>query len=479
MTFNREYIEWNYRRIKKIIDFFGHPAFADKTILDLGCGHGDVGAAIARLGGRVIAVDARQNHLDVAKKKYPHITTICADLDKNWPFANQKFDFVLNLGLLCHLTNYAQILQKTCQIANNLILETEVCDSDDPTRVVQIDEHRSIYDWAFNGVGHKPSAANIEKILQEAGMKFQRFDTPDLNTGPYRYDWELTNTHSRKIGNRRFWIAKKDPSIVSVAAPIITPPNKVIRLANSATAIKPELVYKSKNISSKKEGFRTAVCISGYLRSFEQTFERLNNNLLKKTNADVFIHTWDFLGSPLRGFDAKLNRISTRTVLERIEKLYNPIRIVVEPAINFPIPVLMHQKNLDGRDINGLLSMFYKMQVCNQLKKDYEKENNFIYDCVVRTRSDLLFMSPFYIDDKMDTNKLYIPHGYDYEGINDQLAYGGSSVMDKFCSIYSNIEKLLMSGEKLNPERLVRSHIIQNDLPLERCHMHYYIKRAV
>ena len=120
--FDRHYIDWNFKRIKKIVDHFGHAAFMDKTVLDLGCGHSDIGGALSRLGARVIAVDARPEHLNVAKHKYPHITTLCADLDQKWPFGDQKFDFILNLGLICHLTNYRKILEHCCYSTTNFVI---------------------------------------------------------------------------------------------------------------------------------------------------------------------------------------------------------------------------------------------------------------------------------------------------------------------------------------------------------------------
>src|SRR5690606_33833372 len=133
----------------------------------------------------------------------------------------------------------------------------------------------------------------------------------------------------------------------------------------------------------------------------------------------------------------------------------------------FTITPLMRKANTDARDINGLLSMFYSIEKCNQLKQEYEKDNNFVYDFVVRIRTDLLFMSPFYIKKNIDTNKLYVPYGYDYSGLNDQVAYGGSPIMDQYSMVFSKIEQLLQEGVKLNPEFLLKRHVDKNNLPLE------------
>jgi SAM-dependent methyltransferase len=477
--FDRHYIDWNFKRIKAIIDHFGHTAFTDKTVLDLGCGHSDIGGALSRLGARVIAVDARAEHLAVAKRKYPHITTLCVDLDQKWPFESQKFDYVLNLGLICHLTNYRQLLEYCCYAAKNLILESEICDSNEVGRVVQTDESRSVYDWAFNGVGHKPSAPHVEQILKSAGMEFTRLDLPTLNTGPFKYDWTVENTQSRRLSNRRLWIAKQTNAMLTEMPP--APKEKRLVLADTNSLVltnRPEIVFRTRSPNLKREGFKTAVCISGYLREFETTYDRLYQNLLKFTDADIYIHTWDFLGAPLRGFDNKLSKIKTYTVLNKINRLYNPVKIVVEPNIQFPTTPLMHVRNYEKRDINGMLSMFYKIEQCNQLKCLVEIERKVKYDCVVRVRPDLMILSSLNIKSSSDMSKIYIPQGYDYNGMNDQLAYGSSELMDKYSSVYSHIHGLLNQGESLNPEKLLKRHLENNNVLVERCLINYFIKRA-
>lgn len=477
--FDRHYVDWNFKRIKKIIDHFGHNAFADKTVLDLGCGHSDIGGALARLGARVIAVDARAEHLHIAKRKYPHITTLCADLDQKWPFEDQKFDYILNLGLICHLTNYQRVLEQCCYSTQNLILESEICDSNNPQRIVQIDEHRSIYDWAFNGVGHKPSAAHIELMLKSLGMSFERLDTAELNSGPFKYDWTVENTNSRRIGHRRFWFVKKRDDITIEPPPSIKEKKLVLAQTNSvALTTRPDIVFRTKSPNLKKEGFRTAICISGYLREFELTFDRLYQHLFKFTDPDIYIHTWDYLGAPLRGFDSRLSRIRTNTVINKINKLFSPVKIVVEPVIQLPTTALMHSRNYERRDINGMLSMFYKIEQCNKLKSAVENDRNFKYDCVVRLRSDLILCSSFNITPNSNMDRIYIPNGFDYGGINDQIAYGSSELMNKYSSIYSNIPHLLSQGESFNPEKLLNRHLITNKVPVERCNINYLIKRA-
>src|ERR1035437_40198 len=124
--FDDKYFEWNQNRIKNIVEFYGHKFFYFKKVLDLGCGYGDMGGVLYRLGAAVTGVDARQDHLKIVGKKFSGIKTVKANLDGPWPFSNQKFDLVLDLGLMCHLNNYEQHIKSVCSSTTHLVLETAV-----------------------------------------------------------------------------------------------------------------------------------------------------------------------------------------------------------------------------------------------------------------------------------------------------------------------------------------------------------------
>ena len=207
--FDGKYLEWNQRRIKCIIDFYGHKFMYQKKILDLGCGQADISGALYRLGGEITAVDARQEHLTIAQKKFSGIKLVKADLDQVWPFANQKFDIILDLGILCHLRDYEKHLTTICNMANYIVLETGVCDSNDPNKCVIASENKGIYDNSINGVSSHPSPAAIERVLTNCGMTFKRMDNSRLNAAPFTYDWQPQNNGDHSVGKRRLWFANR------------------------------------------------------------------------------------------------------------------------------------------------------------------------------------------------------------------------------------------------------------------------------
>lgn len=478
MVFDKFYIEHNRRRIKKIIDHFGHQAFFNKTVLDLGCGAGDIGGALARLGAQVTAVDVRQEHLTLAKRKYPHLTTICADLDKEWPFQGKKFDFVLNMGLICHLSNYEQLLRRSCDVAHNLIVESEICDSENIDRIIYVSEHRSIYDWAYNGVGYKPNAPLVEQILAECGMDANCINTPDLNSGPFKYDWVVENTDNRKIGHRRFWIATKlsnyvpppqPPIIRNLNPPTISAVHHAINHA-SETRIVPQRSFH------KNEKPRVAICLSGFLRTFDKNYISFLHNVLERMNADVFIHTWDTLGNPNNSNDNPVSKLSTASFKQKINTYYNPKSLIIEPIKHFNISPLMREKSI-SHDTHSVLCMYYKVRACNDLKMAYEKLHDFKYDCVIRCRTDLNFKTPFILNELDDFTKVYFPMYGDYGGYNDQFAFSSSEHMDIYSTVFNHIEDYLRQGIMLNPEALLKYHLTKNKLSIARSSVNYTIMR--
>jgi len=125
------------------------------------------------------------------------------------------------------------------------------------------------------------------------------------------------------------------------------------------------------------------------------------------------------------------------------------------------------------------------------------KENNFEYDIVIRTRSDLVFFTPFIIENILKDQHLsstvyynafnlltesgmrlidiapsvpfynekevaYIPNGEVY--FKDFTNVGTSKNMNLACSVYSNIEKYSKLKIGINAETLFFYHIVNYGL---------------
>lgn len=203
--FSGHYIGWRAKRLAAILSHYGPSFFFNKKVLEVGCGYGDIGAVFAQLGASVTCSDARRRYLDVVRERHPEINVVQANLDEEWPFEHQ--DLVVHMGVLYHLSHYIEPLQRVCRGCDFMVLETEVCDSDDPSFVVQTKEKG--YDQAISGTGTRPSADAIERVLDSCGMKYERITDARCNFELHRYDWQVTNSGAWQHGLRRFWFVER------------------------------------------------------------------------------------------------------------------------------------------------------------------------------------------------------------------------------------------------------------------------------
>ena len=195
---------------KMIIDHFGHKRFHGAKILDLGSGDGNFALMFSRLGAVITCVDARKNNIDAINKKHPFLKTMVVDLENEFPFDGQTFDFCFSLGLLNHLKSFDKHIQNICNVAENIVLECEILDSDDANLRVPIYEERTINHLSFSGEGSIVSVPNIHRRISDMCATYKRCDETKLNHGQHRYDWKEQGI-GRKYGNRRLFFIRRDP----------------------------------------------------------------------------------------------------------------------------------------------------------------------------------------------------------------------------------------------------------------------------
>lgn len=363
MAFDGHYLDWNQKRIKGIVDFYGYKFMYFKRVLDLGCGYADISGALHRLGADVTAVDGRQDHLKIVNKKFSGIKTVHADLDRGWPFQGRAFDIILDLGLLCHLSNYEAHLRAVCASTTHLVLETAVCDSDDPYKNTQITENKGIYDLSVNGLGCRPSAAAIERVLTECGMNFKRLDDAKFNAAGYVYNWTSRNDNNVNIHNRRIWFAVKKSSpiqfanIADVTPPAVPPPAATVQTQNTPQILPPN--KNNPNIISNPTPYVPSVKVASSpnsgqkIRLFYNYYEEKNPQ--RKQEIDACLQ--NNINNPL--FDIvildSLNRPTYNFFFEKINKLAGPndINIICNADIFFDNTATLIQ-NIKNKQVYAL-----------------------------------------------------------------------------------------------------------------------------
>lgn len=223
---------------------------------------------------------------------------------------------------------------------------------------------------------------------------------------------------------------------------------------------------------------RVALCLSGHLRSYDQTYTSLKNCIIDPLKADVFIHTWDKIGlSP--GIDLRLMFLETKNCLNTINNCFNPIETVIEPLV-IGLGERFRPRLVDKRCPNGVTNMFYKIAKADELRQNYETKNNFKYDAVIRCRPDLLFNRPInnlHVEDSIKNNCLYLPDFGHFDGFNDQFAFGSNEMMTLYAKCYSELDKWAPKVP-FKPEPLLKHHVMENKITLKFSNVDYFLRRS-
>lgn len=226
---------------------------------------------------------------------------------------------------------------------------------------------------------------------------------------------------------------------------------------------------------------KIAVCISGGIRYPHLGLKSIQK-IFPNDYVKIFIHTWkisdreEFLKT-LSGLEHKERNNIIDTNHSFLEN-YNYEKLLIEnyenckPKFERLFSNLKFVPSTDPEDEYprfdvGPISMHYSIHQANELKKQYEVENNITFDWVIRMRTD----SDFRYDTlnlSTLTGDLNIPSGEDWSdiGINDQFAIGTSHAMNLYSNLYNNFHHTQSS--KFYPERLLLKYLKQVDVKIER-----------
>lgn len=202
---------------------------------------------------------------------------------------------------------------------------------------------------------------------------------------------------------------------------------------------------------------KIAVLFYGRINKSQECYESLKNALGNTHNFDFYLSS----DNP------------SEEDLETFKKLYNPIAYDVSSKTG-TIDESKYPKRPETI-VSRMIPHFINKQTVFSLLKEKQIE----YDLVLVTRIDLIFSNCFDFSNIVD-NIIYIPCGNDFvvNGVNDQLAYGKYDVIEKYCSLYSNMLTLLDNKLSiLHPEPLNFANIKYSGLYLARVPLLYVIRR--
>lgn len=236
---------------------------------------------------------------------------------------------------------------------------------------------------------------------------------------------------------------------------------------------------------------KIAVCISGGVRYPHLGLQSIQK-IVPNAYVKIFIHTWkienkDSFLNTVSGLEYKESDKTVETDLSFLDQ-YNYEKLLVETydecekkfqklfdSLKFAEATDEHDRI---RTDVGPISMHYSIQQANELKKQYEEDNNIVFDWVIRMRTDSDFKYDT-LDMNSLTEELNIPEGEDWasDSINDQFAIGTSHAMNLYSSLYKNIH--FTQSSKYYPETIFCLHLKNMNLVPSRVHFPVRINNGI
>jgi len=185
---------------------------------------------------------------------------------------------------------------------------------------------------------------------------------------------------------------------------------------------------------------KIAVCLSGQPRTVRYAAKSIINYFSGDYEVDYFCHSWNY--NNWKGKTSNNVTWSDDEVLT-VEQVYDNLLIFGPKGIE------VHTKE-ELPNIGSWESLFYSIMRANNLKKQYEIENKFRYDLVVRARYDTVY-SPgtnFIIPDNFDDLDIFTTHNermnieYNRTNVSDVFFFGSSYGMDILCDIYRYVNAI-------------------------------------
>lgn len=202
---------------------------------------------------------------------------------------------------------------------------------------------------------------------------------------------------------------------------------------------------------------RIAVCLSGQPRTIDKATPNILNYFSGHHEFDFFCQSWNYNTYKRKKSDPAPEeqpvywegdeQVDEEWLREQL-MAFKPKKLAIQGKDQLKEPFFWG-------------SLLYSFMYANHMKRMYEIENNFRYDCVVKSRYDLIFppdkkffegdfkfTSPFdrksHFDNKIETNylEIFTTHNermrYEYNRVNtsDCFFYGTSSSMDIIADLY-------------------------------------------
>lgn len=192
--------------------------------------------------------------------------------------------------------------------------------------------------------------------------------------------------------------------------------------------------------------------------------EKLMNRF---SDYDIFYHTWSD--------DPDLSKI------HYFEKDSHIKNILIENRITLPERDVYEKNKRPEVFVQGLLRQLYCLKTCNNLKKQYEEENNFKYDIVIRMRPDVLLINNTSLEKSAESwdmkNYLYTTNHDNYYGYNDRFYFSNSENMDFLSTRLDLLDYYMNLGGIFHYETFFKFCVKYIDLDVGHSNMQFALLR--
>tara|TARA_B100001029_G_scaffold179889_1_gene192192 strand:- start:13883 stop:14797 length:915 start_codon:yes stop_codon:yes gene_type:complete len=209
---------------------------------------------------------------------------------------------------------------------------------------------------------------------------------------------------------------------------------------------------------------KIALLLCGQIRTLvDPRVLKAQNRFIKKYDADVFVSTWDDVGISLwdlyKNENIYKDKIVSSEDIKKLENLrsfeINSFQNFIENTENEDIKKRMENytnalnEGTSTYDTSKFVTSFpqlFTIYRANNMKKDFEKNNHFIYDLVIKGRPDFLFFYEIdkHLDDANNSlSAINTKEDYWPNRVYDIMYFTNSKNMDKLSDAYLNYEKLV------------------------------------
>jgi hypothetical protein len=194
---------------------------------------------------------------------------------------------------------------------------------------------------------------------------------------------------------------------------------------------------------------KIAVCFFGHLRTYKRCAPFLRENLLRKYDCDLFMHTWTTLDHNTETWydHTAMKGETDRADVVRAYGEFKGLEIEEQKPLDWGVVKIKPNHNSKERQVSifGIDAMFRSIRASNRLRGEYAAQNHVKYDLALCVRPDVWLKKPLNLESLLEAlsegdiargfftvahDFSQLVRGFENLGGNDVLFFAAPEVMD-------------------------------------------------